>query len=39
MPAIAFGTARTGSGQGSIDQVEQALSVGFDHIGIIVGGL
>lgn len=33
MPTIAFGTWKLGNGQGPIDQVEQALSVGFDHIG------
>ncbi|EIM83762.1 Aldo/keto reductase [Stereum hirsutum FP-91666 SS1] len=32
MPTIAFGTWKLGNGQGPIDQVEQALSVGFDHI-------
>ncbi|KZT18405.1 Aldo/keto reductase [Neolentinus lepideus HHB14362 ss-1] len=32
IPSIAFGTWTLGNGQGPIDQVEQALSVGFDHI-------
>ncbi|KAH9975425.1 NADP-dependent oxidoreductase domain-containing protein [Lactifluus volemus] len=32
MPSIAFGTWMLGNGQGPIDLVEQAISVGFDHI-------
>ncbi|EPQ51430.1 Aldo/keto reductase [Gloeophyllum trabeum ATCC 11539] len=32
MPSIAFGTWTLGNGQGPIDQVEQALSVGFEHV-------
>jgi len=32
IPSIAFGTWRIGNGQGPIDQVDQAFSVGFDHI-------
>jgi len=32
MPSIAFGTWKIGNGQGPVDQVEQALSLGFDHI-------
>ncbi|KAF8504476.1 Aldo/keto reductase [Russula emetica] len=32
IPSIAFGTWTLGNGQGSIDQVEQAFSVGFSHI-------
>ncbi|TDL22687.1 Aldo/keto reductase, partial [Rickenella mellea] len=32
MPSIAFGTWKIGNGQGPIDQVEQALSVGFEHV-------
>ncbi|KAI0067043.1 Aldo/keto reductase [Artomyces pyxidatus] len=32
IPSIAFGTWKMGNGQGPIDQVDQALSVGFDHI-------
>jgi diketogulonate reductase-like aldo/keto reductase len=35
MPSIAFGTWMLGNGQGPIDQVEQAISVGFSHIGTI----
>jgi hypothetical protein len=35
MPSIAFGTWMLGNGQGPIDLVEQAISVGFDHIGTI----
>jgi diketogulonate reductase-like aldo/keto reductase len=33
IPSIAFGTWTLGNGQGPIDQVKQALSVGFSHIG------
>jgi hypothetical protein len=36
MPSIAFGTWGIGNGQGPIDQVEQAISVGFSHIGTII---
>lgn len=32
IPSIAFGTWTLGNGQGPIDQVEQAISVGFNHI-------
>jgi len=32
IPGIAFGTWTLGNGQGPIDQVDQALSVGFNHI-------
>ncbi|KAI0002517.1 Aldo/keto reductase [Russula compacta] len=32
IPSIAFGTWTLGNGQGPIDQVEQAISVGFSHI-------
>lgn len=32
IPGIGFGTWKLGNGQGSIDQVDQALSVGFSHI-------
>jgi diketogulonate reductase-like aldo/keto reductase len=35
MPSIAFGTWMLGNGQGPIDHVEQAISVGFGHIGTI----
>lgn len=34
IPTIAFGTWKLGNGQGPIDQVDQALSVGFEHIGV-----
>lgn len=33
MPTIAFGTWKMGNGQGTIDQVDQAISVGFNHVG------
>ena len=33
IPSIAFGTWKMGNGQNTVDLVEQALSVGFDHIG------
>jgi len=33
IPSIAFGTWTLGNGQGPIDQVDQALSMGFSHIG------
>ncbi|OCB90994.1 Aldo/keto reductase [Sanghuangporus baumii] len=32
MPSIAYGTWTLGNGQGVVDQVEQALNVGFSHI-------
>ncbi|KAF9449874.1 Aldo/keto reductase [Macrolepiota fuliginosa MF-IS2] len=32
IPRIAFGTWTLGNGQGPIDQVEQAISVGFSHV-------
>ncbi|KAJ4474253.1 Aldo/keto reductase [Lentinula aciculospora] len=32
MPTIAFGTWKLGNGAGPIDQVDQAISVGFSHI-------
>lgn len=32
IPAIGFGTWRIGSGETVVTQVDQALSVGFDHI-------
>lgn len=34
MPSIAFGTWTLGNGQGVVDQVDQALNVGFEHIGM-----
>ncbi len=36
IPSIAFGTWTLGNGQGPIDQVEQAFSVGFSHIGAFI---
>lgn len=33
LPEIGFGTWKVGSGQTVVDQVEQAIEVGFDHIG------
>ena len=36
MPSIAFGTWTLGNGQGVVDQVDQALNVGFEHIGMRV---
>lgn len=33
IPSIAFGTWTLGKGQGIIDQVDQAISIGFSHIG------
>ena len=33
IPSIAFGTWTLGNGQNAIDQVDQAISVGFGHIG------
>ena len=35
MPSIAYGTWTLGNGQGVVDQVDQALNVGFSHIGIL----
>ncbi|KAG6895079.1 hypothetical protein C0993_010202, partial [Termitomyces sp. T159_Od127] len=32
IPSIVFGTENLGNGQGPLDQVEQAISVGFGHI-------
>ncbi|KLO18232.1 Aldo/keto reductase [Schizopora paradoxa] len=32
MPSIAYGTWTLGNGQSAVDQVDQALSVGFDHV-------
>ncbi|KAF5391006.1 hypothetical protein D9757_004061 [Collybiopsis confluens] len=32
MPTIAFGTWKLGNGQGTIDQVDQAINVGFNHV-------
>ncbi|KAI5119234.1 hypothetical protein M0805_002159 [Coniferiporia weirii] len=32
MPSIAFGTWTLGNGQSVVDQVDQALNVGFEHI-------
>jgi len=32
MPSIAFGTGSLGNGDGPIDQVDQAISVGFSHV-------
>jgi len=32
IPSIGFGTWTLGNGQGPIDQVEQAISVGFSHV-------
>lgn len=31
---VSFGTWKLGNGQAVVDQVEQAISVGFSHIGI-----
>lgn len=33
IPSIAFGTWTTGNGAQAVDQVDQALEVGFNHIG------
>lgn len=33
IPSIGFGTWTLGNGQGPIDQVEQALENGYNHIG------
>lgn len=33
LTSSSFGTWKIGNGQGPIDQVDQALSVGFSHIG------
>lgn len=35
IPSIAFGTWNLGPGQQSVDRVEQAISVGFNHIGAL----
>jgi diketogulonate reductase-like aldo/keto reductase len=32
IPGVAYGTWKTGNGQPTIDQAEQAISVGFSHI-------
>ncbi|KAE9400140.1 Aldo/keto reductase [Gymnopus androsaceus JB14] len=32
MPSIAFGTGSLGNGDGPVDQVDQAISVGFSHV-------
>ncbi|KAF7357260.1 NADPH-dependent conjugated polyketone reductase C1 [Mycena sanguinolenta] len=32
IPSIGFGTWKLGNGQGTIDQVNQAISVGFSHV-------
>lgn len=32
IPSIAFGTWKLGNGDGTVDNVDQAISVGFDHI-------
>ena len=34
IPSIAFGTWTLGTGQQSTDHVDQAISVGFNHIGM-----
>lgn len=39
MPSIAFGTWTLGNGQGVIDQVDQALNIGFEHIGAYLDSL
>lgn len=33
IPGIGFGTWTTGNGQQATDQVEQAIGIGFDHVG------
>jgi hypothetical protein len=33
IPSIGFGTWTLGNGQGPVDQVEQALENGYNHIG------
>lgn len=33
IPSIAFGTWQRGNGQVGVDITEEALSVGFEHIG------
>lgn len=33
LPEIGFGTWTAGAGQTVVDQVEQAIETGFDHIG------
>ena len=35
IPSIAFGTWTLGKGQDPIEQVEQGISVGFSHIGML----
>lgn len=37
VPNIAFGTWTLGQGQQSTDKVDQAISVGFNHIGMFLG--
>ncbi|THG95192.1 hypothetical protein EW026_g6414 [Hermanssonia centrifuga] len=32
IPTVAFGTWKLGNGQQTIDEVDQAISVGFNHI-------
>ncbi|THH00029.1 hypothetical protein EW026_g2415 [Hermanssonia centrifuga] len=32
IPSIAYGTGSLGKGQGTVDKVDQAISVGFNHI-------
>lgn len=39
MPTIAFGTWKLGNGDGPIAQVDQAISVGFSHVGQFIFGL
>lgn len=34
IPSIAFGTWRLGNGQTTTDRVSQAVSAGFNHIGV-----
>ncbi len=34
IPSIAYGTGSLGKGQGTVDKVDQAISVGFNHIGM-----
>ncbi|THU77026.1 hypothetical protein K435DRAFT_878384 [Dendrothele bispora CBS 962.96] len=34
MPTIAFGTWKMGNGDGPISQVDQAINVGFSHVGV-----
>lgn len=35
IPSIAFGTWQRGNGQVGVDITEEALSVGFEHIGTL----